>query len=121
MTDDSLTRERNYFLGGFIALLGCTVLIRLWAQQATVREIREYADTLLLVQLLAKGLFVYLVFRLSRFLNHPAWLTVLCCILAPFSVIYLFSFVGLLIGVYNARSRLRSARIFGEEARPDPE
>jgi hypothetical protein len=106
MTEQSLTRERNYFLGGFFALAGSAIVIRLWTTQATGYEIRQYADTLLLAQLAAKALFVYLVFRLSRFLLHPAWLTAVYCILTPFSVLYLIPFIGLLIGVANARSRL---------------
>jgi hypothetical protein len=108
MTDQSLTKERNYFLAGFFALVGSAIVIRLWAAQASDYEIRQCADALPLAQLAAKALFVYLVFRMSRFLRHPAWLTVVYCILTPFSVLYLIPFIGLLIGVVNARSRLRS-------------
>ena len=108
MTEETLTKERNYFLAGFLALVGSAIAIRLWASQASDYEIRQHADALLLAQLAAKGLFVYLVFRLSRFLRHPAWLTVVYCILSPFSLLYSIPFIGLLIGVANARSRLRS-------------
>jgi hypothetical protein len=60
---------------------------------------------------------VYLVFRLSRFLSQPLWLTVIYCALAPFAVLYLIPLIGLLVGVGNARRSLTSR---GSDVRPQP-
>ena len=106
LTAESLTRERNYFLVGFFALVASAIVIRLWVMQASDHETRQHADALLLAEVATKGLFLYLPFRLSRFLRHPAWLTFIYCVLMLLTLLYLIPLVGLLIGVRNARARL---------------
>jgi len=49
--------------------------------------------------------FIYLVFRLSRTLRQSPWLTLLYCLLAPFSVFFLIPLVGLLMASSKRISR----------------
>ena len=103
MTDQALTRERNFFLAGFLALVGVGVVFRLAALSTPPDALQGVHDLGVVLSLVAKGVFVYLVFRLSRFLSHPVWLTIVYCVLTPFSLLYLIPFIGLLVGVKNAR------------------
>lgn len=100
MTDQSLTKERNVFLLGFLLL---TIVGQLVGWVSTSVGERW---TAVLVTLLAKAALTYLVFRLSRFLKQRWWQTGLYCVLSPFSILYLVPFVGLLVGVRHARRRL---------------
>lgn len=97
MPNGALTRERNIFVFGFIALI---VIAQVGGWTLSNSGDRTAAAA---TGLLAKGAFVYLVFRLSRFLRQPLWLTLLYCALTPFSIMYLIPFVGLLLAVREAR------------------
>ena len=54
----------------------------------------------------AKSALAYLVFRLSRFLQQPVWLTLLYCLCAPFPILYLVPVIGLLVAVRTARKAI---------------
>lgn len=110
MTNEALTKERNFFLIGFFVLLGIGIVFRLLPLAAPPGSLQEIRTLGMILTLFAKGFFIYLVFRLSRFLSHPVWLTVIYCVLTPFSLLYLIPFVGVLIGVKNARKALASGR-----------
>jgi hypothetical protein len=109
LTGESLTRERNIFLVGTIGLAVCT-----FAWSYTVLGGYRQADVGTLDVLAVLGIIVleagaaYFVFRLSRFLSQPVWLTVVYCfcILMFFTIVYLIPFVGLLVAVGRARSEI---------------
>lgn len=104
MTDEALTGERNLFLGTAAALVVPGIPFRIfWASMTPAAQ-----DIAVLMTIVAKLVFVCLVFRLSRILRHPALLTAVYCILAPLAVLYAIPFVGLLVGVRNARAKLSS-------------
>lgn len=100
MTNESLTKERNTFLLGFVGLIAIAQ-VGGWA--ITNAGDRESA---LALGLGAKVILMYLVFRLSRFLAQPWWQTFVYCVLTPFALVYAIPFVALLVGVRNARRRL---------------
>jgi hypothetical protein len=104
LTNESLTRERNLFLVGFFVLVVIGLIFRVGFTLSPLEGVSEVAA---LLTLIAKGVLTYLVFRLSRFLRQPGWLTAIYCILAPFGVLYLIPLIGLLVGVSKARASLK--------------
>jgi hypothetical protein len=106
LTNQALTREQNFFLAGFFALVGIGVGFRLAASSTPPDALEGVQNLGAVLSFVAKGVFVYLVFRLSRFLRQPVWLTIVYCVLTPFSLLYLIPFIGLLMGVRNARRAL---------------
>lgn len=113
MTDEVLTRERNFFLAGFFTLAGIGVIFRLVALSTPPDAVEGVQGLGAVLTLVAKAVFVYLVFRLSRFLRQPVWLTIVYCVRTPFSLLYLIPFIGLLIGVKKARRALASSTASG--------
>ncbi len=109
ITNEALTKERNIFLVGFIYIAVTSIIFRLFVVFGSpINDIDTVLKVALLLTFLAKGIFIYLTFRLSRFLKQPVWLTVLYCLLSPFSLLYLIPLIGLLVGVKNARKALLS-------------
>ena len=108
LSNETLTKERNFFLTGFLILVLIGVFFRLNSLSVSPDALETYQGIGAIGTLGAKAILVYLVFRLSRFLRQPVWLTVLYCILAPFPLLYLIPLVGLLIGVKNTRRELAS-------------
>ncbi|GEB32183.1 hypothetical protein [Brevibacillus parabrevis] len=106
MTNDKITNERNIFLFGFFLLLVIGVSFRIMQMTATEEMILTIQSFAIIATLAGKILFIYFVFRLSRFLKQSWWLTILYCVLAPFSLLYLIPFVGLLLGVKQARKNI---------------
>jgi|GEM_PF-1222814 len=107
-SDRALSKERNFFLLGFFTLVGVNLSFRLISVLAAAETQEDLLGLGVILTLFFKGIFIYLVFRLSRYLRQPLWLTILFCVLAPFSLLYLIPFVGVLIGVRNARRSLHS-------------
>ena len=78
--------------------------------------------------LAGKAMWIYFVWRLSRFLEQPVWLTVVYCLLTPFSVLYVIPFGGLALALRNAwksrrgQDRQQSPAGTGgaSSARPEP-
>jgi hypothetical protein len=93
-----LTKERNILFVGFLALLTAVVLRSLVVEGAI-------GGNLVLVATIA---FVYLVFRLSRFLRQAVWLTALYCVLGLAPFVSAIPFIGLLVAIKNARRGLPS-------------
>lgn len=119
MNGQTLTKERNYFLTGCLALVLVGSVSRLLLLQSTPPDAaQDVQNAGAGLTLLAKLVFVYLVFRLSRFLRQPVWLTIAYCVLTPFSLLYLIPFVGLLVGIRNARRALVSAAPSAAGQRP---
>jgi len=108
LSNETLTKERNFFLKGFFILVLIGVFFRLFSLDVSPDDLETYQGIGAILTLGAKAIIVYLVFRLSRFLRQPVWLTVLYCILVPIALLYLIPLVGLLIGVKNTRRELAS-------------
>lgn len=111
ISQDGLTRERNIFLGGFGALIGLNLLLQLvfGFSIGLLLGVESGLAFNAVVVLVAKATSVYFVFRLSRYLGQPVWLTILYCVLMPFSILYLIPLIGLLVEVRRARNRLGAA------------
>lgn len=120
ISQDSLTRERNIFLGGFGALIGLNLLLQLMFgfSIGLLLGVDSGLAFNAVVVLIAKAASVYFVFRLSRFLRQPVWLTILYCMLMPFAVLYLIPFVGLLIAVRRSRCSLEPTKPSFPEIHP---
>jgi hypothetical protein len=113
ITNEALTRERNIFLVGFVVRV-VVAQVGGWALDRA-GETQNVAA----LAVAARVPLIYLVFRLSRFLDQPWWYTLLYCLLAPFSVLYLVPFIGLLVGVRSARRKVDgSARTLAEVPEP---
>ena len=107
MTGTSLTRERNIFLGGLLGLAALTFIFNITVLSGvSVADPATLDGVAVAGTLISKAAAVYFVFRLSRFLRQRVWLTVVYCILTPFSIVYLIPFIGLLVGVGRARRDL---------------
>ncbi len=104
MTNGALTKERNFFLAGFFAMFGFGLLFRVLVAWLTPPNDETALALAGVLTLITKGGFVYLTFRLSRFLQHPVWLTIVYCVLVPFSLLYPIPFIALLVGVRRRRS-----------------
>lgn len=107
--EQAYKRERKFFLGGFLTIVATSILVRLIATQSGAFTSGESRQFLVLLTLAAKGTFIYLVFRFSRFLRKPWWLTILYCALAPIAILYLVPFIGLLGSGWKAKRSLPKA------------
>ncbi len=107
ISQDGLTHERNIFLGGFGALIGLSLAIQLMLgfSFGLLLGRNDALEFSAIVVLIAKTASVYFVFRLSRYLRQPIWLTILFCMLVPFALIYLIPFIGLLVAVKKVRKQ----------------
>ena len=108
MTDTQLTRERNLFLGGFALLIVMGIALRTMVMQASESATDDAPGSVFAgaTVVVAKIALAYLVFRLSRFLQQPVWLTLLYCLSAPFPILYLVPVIGLLVAVRTARKAI---------------
>lgn len=100
ITADSVRKERRIFIGGIIGtlLVGLSVgMVLIWLLPGNEQAISGN------LYLAGKLAWIYFVFRLSRFLQQPVWLTIIYCVLTPFSVLYLIPLVGLLVSLRKAR------------------
>ena len=102
--EKAIARERSYFITGFLLC----VLVGYGGGWVVAEEFRD-PDASLVVSLGAKAFLILFVFRLSRFLKQPGWLTLLYCVLTPFSLLWLIPFFGLISGVNSARRRLHDS------------
>jgi hypothetical protein len=103
VTHRELTRERNFFLGAFILVVLFALLFRTLTGTGIIEISEEIELFAGIMSLLSKGVFVYIVYRLSRFLKVSKGLTFLYCLSAIFSVLYLVPFIGLLLKVKSVR------------------
>jgi hypothetical protein len=100
MNYEALLRERRLFLVGCAVLVAPAVAFRLFVVLGAI-DPAATANFANVASLITKMVFIYLVFRLSRFLQLPVWLIIIYCVLAPFSVLYLIPFAGLLIAAWR--------------------
>jgi len=98
-----LTRERNVFLFGFLGMVVLNLIFRIsfsFMDPYFAEQLLGFAAVMTLV---CKTAFVYLVFRLSRFLGQPGWLIALYCVFTLLAVLYLVPLIGLLMEVKRTR------------------
>jgi len=108
--DKALTRERNIFVAGFVIMTCLSMFLAARLSSAPPESWQSVRAVLLLPDFVAKVSFIYLVYRLSRFLSRPVWLTALYCVLVVLSLrLVVIPFIGLLIGVRNARQTMLRA------------
>lgn len=107
MTDKELTKERNIYICFFIFAFVLSALFQ-HLRMTNILKIDEnfqasdfHGYTIILSFL--KGVSMYLVYRLSRFLKVSKSLTVLFCILAALSLLQFIPFVLLLAKVKSIR------------------
>ena len=110
ITNETLTEERQLFVYGFIVLVLIGIVLNNVDLSMFSIDTQEEIDKAVMffagATILGKIIFIYLVFRLSRFLKHPVWLTSIYCILTPFPLLYLIPFIGVLVSVRNKRKLL---------------
>ena len=110
MTHEKLTKERNIFIVFFILTFVLYALFNHLRMQSILKidENFQASDfhgyTVILTFL--KLVFIYSVYRLSRFLKASKGLTVLYCVLAPVSLIQFIPFTLLLVKVKHTRLKL---------------
>lgn len=91
MTREELTKERNIFIGIFILVALFALLFRTLTVTGIIEFTKEVELFAEIMTLLSKVVFIYIVYRLSRFLKVSIGLTILYYVLAVFSVLYLLS------------------------------
>lgn len=95
-----LTHERNLFLTVFLLMVLFSIPFRL------IEEGENLYDVSVALTFVAMGIFVYLVYRLSRAVENKTPKTVCFCVLSVFSLLYLIPFIGLLIDVRKKRREI---------------
>jgi len=104
ITGRNLTAERNRLLAAFVLLLAANLLLGTTFHWGVPWEKYGGYGGLLLAG--AKLIYTYVVYRTSKVLRQPLWMTVLYVVLAPFAGFELIPLVGLLIGVRVTRGGL---------------
>ena len=104
ITGRTLTAERNRLLGAFVVLLAVNLVLGSTFHYRVPWE--KYAGYGGLLLVAAKLLYTYLVYRLSRVLRQPRWMTALYVALAPIAGFEFIPLVGLLVAVRVARGAL---------------
>jgi hypothetical protein len=106
VTDKEITKERNIFLISFFISIFINVIFQILVSSDAELASSQPNEIAKWGILITKGVFIYLVYRLSRFLKKPVWLIALYCILTPFAVLYLIPVIGLLLDVRKARKMI---------------
>ena len=120
MTHGKLTKERNIFIGIFILAFVLSVLFKHLRMQSILKidenfQASDFHGYVVILTFL-KGIFIYFVYRLSRFLKVSSGLTVLYCMLAPISLLQIIPFALLLTKV---KSTMVSISALSESIKPD--
>lgn len=106
MTDEALTRERNIFLWGTLGpLLAVAAVLGILSTTSSSQGQPDFMLAVLIAVPALKLAWLYLIFRLSRFLGQRPWMTGLYLVLGFVSGLSLIPFVALLVGVRKARSQ----------------
>ena len=101
ITNKSLSKERDFFIKGFIAIVLYGFVL------FYVDKSYPMSDTTFNIVMIAAQMFnIYLVFRLSRFLKHPVWLTAIFCLLIPIPILNWTANIGILVSVRIKRKQL---------------
>jgi hypothetical protein len=104
ITNRVLTSERNRLLLSFGVLLAVNLALGSTFHYRVPWEKYAGYGGLLLVG--AKILYTYVVYRVSRTLRQPLWMTAVYVVVAPIAGFELIPLVGLLVGVRMARGML---------------
>ena len=104
ITGRTLTAERSYLLAAFVLLLAVNLVLGTTFHYRVPWE--KYGGYGGLVLVGAKLIYTYMVYRVSKVLRQPVWMTALYVVLAPIAGFELIPLVGLLVGVRVARGSL---------------
>lgn len=104
VTSRTLSSERNRLLGGFLVLLAVNLALGTTFHYGVPWE--QYAGYGGLLLVAAKLIYTYAVYRVSRVLRQPLWMTALYVALALIAGFELIPLVGLLVAVRVARGAL---------------
>lgn len=105
ITHKSLTAERNLLLVGFFILFGLNVAFGT-AFQFGLPEWDLLGGFAVLLVVAARVAYVYLVYRLSRFLGQPPLVTLVYSVLALFAGFELIPLIGLLVAIKRTRDTI---------------
>ncbi len=110
MTEGKLIKERNIFIGFFILAFVLSAFFQHLRMQSILKidenfQASDFYSYIVILTFL-KGVFIYIVYRLSRFLKISTGLTVLYCMLAPLSLLQFISFTFLLVKVKSMRKSI---------------
>lgn len=105
MTRKTLAAEAALFVGGVLLMTTLALAFRLFLQFHSSDPFAWFNATRAFA-MICKTIYVYLVFRFARVLQLPWWLTVVYCVLAPFALLYVIPFIGLLIKAWRVRRTL---------------
>ena len=110
MTHEKLTKERNIFIVFFTLSFVLSALFSHLRMQSilTIDENFQASDFhgYIVILTFLKLVFIYSVYRLSRFLKASKGLTVLYCVLAPVSLLQIIPFTLLLLKVKHTRLKI---------------
>lgn len=110
MTHEKLTKERNIFVVFFILAFVLTALFSHLRMQNILKidenfQASDFHGYIVILTFL-KLVFIYSVYRLSRFLKVSKGLTVLYCMLSPVSLLQFIPFTFVLVKVKHTRLKL---------------
>ncbi len=97
MAKGSLAVPKRILVIWFLVVSAFSFVYRTYLPIAPHGQLEALSTVGLLVTVFSKLAFIIVVFRVSRAFEHPPWLTAIYSIMAPFSVLYLIPFVGLLL------------------------
>lgn len=115
MRVEDAIRERNTFLIGWAILILLNGLLK-GELEGTADPVRQAVlrELYLWFFLVGKGIGVYLVYRLARFLGHTLGVLVLYVVLTLFSLLYLIPLIALWVDANRKIHELRQAHAQGE-------
>ncbi len=113
MTHEKLRKERNIFIGFFILAFVLAAFFQHLRMQSILKidenfQASDFHGYIVILTFL-KGVFIYIVYRLSRLLKISTGLTVLYCMLAPLSLLQFISFTFLLVKVKSMRKSINAS------------
>lgn len=105
LTHKTLTAERNYLLIGFAVMFG----LNLWFGTAFHFGLPDWqllGGFAVFLAVIARVVYVYLVYHASRFLAQPIWFTFIYSVLAIFAGFEFIPLIGLLVSVARTRGMI---------------
>lgn len=119
---DKLKREQRIFIWGMVG----TVAVGWWLGLLILATSPSQPnEALAVITLTGKAAWIYFVWRLSRFLEQPVWLTLVYCVLTPFSLLWVIPVGGLVLALRKARispehQEVRASLSAGRTSSRDP-
>ena len=110
LTHGRLTKERNIFIVFFILAFILSALFNHLRMQSILKidetfQASDFHGYIVILTFL-RLVFIYFVYRLSRYLKISTGLTILYCMLAPLSMFQIILFMLLLAKVKSTRARI---------------